>query len=252
MKAPTVAQYLVQEILTYSKENLQPEVQGSKELDTSTTTKRSSKRKKQPDRSYRLPKSFRTQPDISQAGVEDLHEVSSVSSQVSDELAICQFGHDVQQSSDSIVTDRPLSKCEEDIRKIIAEEVPQGVALQEAPQGQSADDSSMPSRGSKLALHQLEATYSSDGAKGSTPHRRPSVTLGESIEYSQDALHPRSPSEAEHRKTALPEIEGKASDAQAPSATLLPRGRAACDTLTGSYSIYTNTANRQRISIAFV
>ena len=70
---------------------------------------------------------------------------------MSDELTTCQFGHDGR-----IVTDRPLSKCEEGIRKIIAEEVPQGVAFQEAPQGQSADDSSMPSTGSILALHQLE------------------------------------------------------------------------------------------------
>ena len=50
------------------------------------------------------------------------------------------------------------------------------------------------------------------------------MTLSEPINYSQDALRPRSPSGAEHRETALPEVEGKASDAHAPSVTLLLHG----------------------------
>lgn len=177
-----MAQYLVQEILNYSKDDSQPEVQGSKEIEISTTTKRSSKRRKQSDRSYQLPKSSRTQPDIPRDGAEDSHEASSVSSQLRDELVTCPSGHD--QSSDSLVTDQPLLKCEGDIPKIITEEVPQEeVVPQEGVQGHSR---TLPSIGSESALAQLKATCSSD--KRDAVHKQPSATLDKAIEDTQFLL----------------------------------------------------------------
>ncbi|PMD63293.1 uncharacterized protein K444DRAFT_331502 [Hyaloscypha bicolor E] len=88
VKAPSVAQYLVQEILNHSRDDSQPEVQGSKEFETSTTTKQSSKRRKQSDRSYRPPKSSRTQPEIPRDRAKDSNEASSINSQVGDDTSV--------------------------------------------------------------------------------------------------------------------------------------------------------------------
>jgi hypothetical protein len=225
VKAPSVAQYLVQEILNHSRDDSQPEVQGSKERGSGSDSKRSSRRRKQSDRTYRLPKSSRTQPDIPRDEAEDPHGASSGSSLVGDDLVTCQPSHDdmtINQSNDSLVTEKLLRECEGDIPEIIAEEVPQ-----ERVQGQSsANDRSMPSMGSESALHQLKATYSSDSAKRNSVHGQPSATLGNSTEDGQ-TVRPPSPSGTEQRETALPEIDGidgKASDKQATLAPSLPHG----------------------------
>lgn len=212
IQAPSIAQYLAQEILNHLKDDSQPEVQGSQELETSTNTKRSSEKRRQPDRSYRLPKSSKTQPDIPRDEVEDSHEAFSVSSQVDDELVTRQSSHDditIIRSNDGLVTEKRLQECERDIPGIVAEEVPQ-----EGVQGQpSAHGCTMPSVGSESALHQLKATYSSDSAKGNAVHRQPSVALDESTGDSQTALLPPLRSEAEQQETAFAEIDGKPSDA---------------------------------------
>jgi len=100
VKAPSVAQYLVQEILNHSRDDSQPEVQGPKEL--ATTTKRPSKRRKKLDPSYRCPSQI--QPDIPRERQPDLHEASSVYSQDGDEFVTCQSEHN-DMRNDSLVTE---------------------------------------------------------------------------------------------------------------------------------------------------
>jgi len=119
VKAPSVTQYLVQEILKYSRDDSQPEVQG----------KRPSRRKKR-DLTYRLPKPSKAQAQahISRDGPGDSHEASGGSSQVGNDSVTCQPGHEgttIDQSSDSPITEKPLPECEEEIPEIIAEEVSQ-------------------------------------------------------------------------------------------------------------------------------
>jgi hypothetical protein len=217
VKAPPVAQYLGQEILNHSTDKSQPEVQGSKEQESGTNSKRPSRRK-QLDRTYRLPKSSRIQPDIPGDGAEDSHGASSDSSLVGDYSAMCQPSHNgmtVNQSNDSLVTEKPLWECEGDITEIVAEEVPQ-----EGVHGQSsAHGRSIPSMGSELAPHRLKATYSSDGAKNNSAQGQPSVTLDTTAEDSQTTVRP---SGAEQRKAASPGIDGKVSDDQAILAPSLP------------------------------
>jgi hypothetical protein len=58
---------------------------------------------------------------------EDSHRASGSSSLVGDDSVTCQLGHDditINQSSDSLVMEKPLPECEEDILKIVAKEVP--------------------------------------------------------------------------------------------------------------------------------
>src|SRR5207248_11588226 len=95
---------------------------------------------------------------------------------------------------------------------------------QEGVQGQSfgGHGRTLPPMGSESAQHQLKATYSSDGDKSNAVHTQPSATLGKAIEGIQTTISPPSPSAPEPRETALPEIDGKTSDAQAPSAPSLP------------------------------
>ncbi|CZR68400.1 uncharacterized protein PAC_18299 [Phialocephala subalpina] len=210
VKAPSVAQYLVQEILNHAKDDSQAEVQGSEELETSTTTKRSSKRRKQSD--YRLPKSSRTQPDIPRDGAEDSHEASSVSSQVGDELVTCQSGHDDPR-------DGPTPS---EMRGRHSQDHCRGSSSGRSARPVLAYGCTLPSMSSESALHQLKATYSSDGVNRNAIHRQPSATLDQPTEDIQTTVSPPSPSAPELRDTALPEIDGKASDAQAPSAPSLP------------------------------
>jgi hypothetical protein len=214
VKAPSVAQYLVQEILKHSRDDSEPEVQG----------KRPSRRKKR-DLTYRLPKpsKARAQAHISRDGPGDSHEASGGSSQVGDDSVTCQPGHEgttINQSSDSPITEKPLPECEEDIPEIVAEEV-----SQEGVQGQcSAHGLSLPSIGSESALYQLKATCSSDSAKMNPVHRQLSGALDKPTEDSETTVRPPSPSGAEQQETSLPEIDGKASNNQATSAPSLPHG----------------------------
>jgi hypothetical protein len=58
---------------------------------------------------------------------EDSHRASGSSSLVGDDSITCQPSHDdmaINQSSDSLVTEKPLPECEEDIPEIVAKEVP--------------------------------------------------------------------------------------------------------------------------------
>jgi len=141
VKAPSVAQYLVQEILKHSRDDSEPEVQG----------KRPSRRKKR-DLTYRLPKPSKAQAHISRDGPKDSHEASGGSSQVGNVSVTCQPSHEgttINQSSDSPITEKPLPECEEDIPEIVAEEV-----SQEGVQGRSsAHGLSLPSIGSESAFH---------------------------------------------------------------------------------------------------
>jgi hypothetical protein len=86
----------------------------------------------------------------------------------------------------------------------------------------SAHARPMLSMDSESALHQLKATCSSDSTKMNPVHREPSVALDKPTRGSEIIVRPPLPSGAEKRKTALPEIDGKASNDQATSAPSLP------------------------------
>lgn len=194
MKAPPVAQYLVQEILNLSMDDSQPKVQGSKKRESGTHSKQPLRRK-QLDGTYRLPKSSRTQPSIPGDRTEDSYRASSDNSLVGGDSA----------------------KCEGDILEIVAKEVPQ-----EGVQGQSSAHSrSIPSIGSESAPYQLKAACSSDGARKNSARPQPSATLDMSAKDSQTTSRP---SGAEQRETALPGIDGKVSSNQATLATSLQHG----------------------------
>jgi hypothetical protein len=221
VKAPSVAEYLAQAILNHSRDDSQSEAHSSNDCGSGTNAKRPSKRRKQLDRTYRLPKSSRTQPDISRDEAEDSDTAVEGRSPVGDDSVTCQPCHTINQTSDSLTTEKPqpLQECEGDIPEIVVEQVPQ-----EAVQGQSAARSR--TTGTEPALHLLKATCSSDSAMRDAAHKQPSVaiTLDGSTEDSQTTCIPPFLINAEQRETALPEINGKASDAQAPSAPSLSHG----------------------------
>ncbi|TVY80732.1 hypothetical protein LSUE1_G005970 [Lachnellula suecica] len=197
-KAPSVAQYLVQEILSPSKDDSQPDIRGSQELEIGTNITRSSRMK---ESEHQLPEPSRTPLDIPRGGAEDPHEASSGSSQVGTDLVTCQSGYDdvtISQPSDSLGSDQPLPRCEGDIPHISSEEFPQ-----ERVQGQPvAQGRTLPS-----AVHQLQATYNNDGAKRNAVQKQPSATFDVATTDRQTSLRPPSPTETEQ----------KISDAQASS-----------------------------------
>jgi hypothetical protein len=189
-----VAEYLVQEILNHSRNNSQPEAQGSEENVSGTNSKRPSKRRKQLDHTYQRPRSSRPQPDISGPGDSD--SAIEGRSLVDDDSVTCQSDLDdmtINQSSDSLMTDmpQPLQKCEAVIPEIVVKEVPY-----EGVQGQST-------------AH--DHTIGNDSVKGNTVHRQPPVAVDESTEDNQTTRRPPSPCEAEQQETALPEIDVKVS-----------------------------------------
>ena len=113
IKAPSVAQYLVQEILKHFRDDSKPQVQGPEEHELGINPKRPSRRRKRLDLTYRLPKSSRAQVGIYR-DAKNSHGASSSSSLVGDDLVTCQPGHDnmtINQSSDSLVMEKPLLEC---------------------------------------------------------------------------------------------------------------------------------------------
>ena len=75
----------------------------------------------------------------------------------------------INQTSDSLVTEKPLPEYDGDIPEIVAEEVPlEGVQGQSSVHGRS-----MLSKDSESALHQMKAMCSSDSAKMNPIHRQP-------------------------------------------------------------------------------
>ena len=82
MKAPSVAQYLVQEILKYFRDDSEPQVQ---EHEPDINPKRPSRRRKRLDLTYRLPKASRAQVGIYRDGTKDSHGASCDSSLVGDD-----------------------------------------------------------------------------------------------------------------------------------------------------------------------
>jgi hypothetical protein len=206
-----------------TRDDSEPEVQGPEEHQSGINPKRPLRRRKRLNPTYRLPKPSRAQVGIYRDGAEDSHGASGSSSPVGDGSVTCQPGHDdmtISQSSDRLVTEKPLPECEEDIPEIVAEEVPQ-----EGVQGQSsAGGRSLPSIGGESALYQLKATYSSNSAKMNPVHRQPSVALDTPAEDSEITVRPPLTSGAEQRETALPEIDGQASNDQATSTPSLPHG----------------------------
>ena len=161
--------------------------------------------------------------NIYRGGTEDSHGASSDSSLVGDDSVTCQPSHDdmtINQSSDSLVTEKPLPEYEGDIPEIVAKEVPR-----EGVQGQSsAHGRSMLSIDSELALHQLKAMCSSDSGKMNPIHRQPLVALDKPTKDSEITIRTPLPSKAEQWETALLEIDRKAYNDQATSAPSLPHG----------------------------
>jgi hypothetical protein len=212
IKALSVAQYLVQEILKHSTDNSKPEVQGSKEHRSGINPKRLSRRK-QLDLTYQLPKSSRAQVDIYRGRTEDSYRASSSSSLVGNDSVICQPGYNdmtINQSSNSLVTEKPLPDYR-NIPEIAAKE-----ALQEGVQSQSsAYGCSMLSIDSKSVLYQLKVTYSSDSSKMNPVYRQLPVALNKSTEGREITVRSPLASRAEQQETALPEIDRKVSNDQA-------------------------------------
>jgi hypothetical protein len=65
--------------------------------------------------------------DIYRDGTKDSHRASSDSSLVREDSVMCQPGHDditINQSSTSLLIEKPLRECLAPILEIIAEEVP--------------------------------------------------------------------------------------------------------------------------------
>jgi hypothetical protein len=219
LKAPSVAQYLVQEILRHSRDNSEPEVQGPEDHQSGINPERPSRRRKKFDGTYRPPKSSKSQEAIYRDGPRDPHGASGSSPLVGDGSVTCQPGHGVMtisQSSDSLMTEKPLPEYEQGIPEIVAEEGPQ-----EGVQGQfSGPGRSLPSMGSESALHQLKATCNNDSAKIDPVHRQPLVALDKATKDREITVPPLP--EAEQRETALPEIDGNTSNDQATSAPSLP------------------------------
>lgn len=215
-----MAQYLVQEILNNPKDNFQPEVQGSQELETSTTIKRP-KGKKQPDRSYRPPRFSRIQPDTPGDRDEVSHESPSVSSQVGDELVTCQSDDDmtINQRSNNPVTDQSIPLCEGEIPQITAEEVPWGGVEDDFPvHGRTPSPMANESR-----LHRLQATCTNDGPKQNAVHRQLSVAPDQAGTDTQTTGGSSSPNAMDPGEPALPEIDDKGFDPQALSDTPPPQ-----------------------------
>lgn len=187
MKAPSVAEYLGQEILNYP-DGCEPEIQGSGSHASGTNSKRSSKRR-QADRSYQPPKPSRTALDMLRNEVQDSHEASSSSPMLCNDSGTCERDHDdvtVTQSNDSLVIDKFLQEIRKDISDIVVKEVPK------------------------------------DGVRGQSPaHKQPSASLHEATEDNQTIGGPLALNKTDQRKTALSEIEGKISENQATSAPFL-------------------------------
>ena len=193
VKAPSVAQYLAQEILKQLRDDSEAEVQASKEV---VSVKPSSKRK-QSDRTYQPPKSCRVQPDIPV-------EAPSVNSVVNDRSITCRprDNNKINQSSDSLVTEKPVLKCEGGIPRIIAEETPQdGLQVQS-----TTGDHTVSLMCSGSAPNQLKANKNAI-------YKQPPATL-----ENQTTVSPPSPSEEEQPETALSDMDGKTSGNQATSA----------------------------------
>lgn len=135
LKAPTIAQFLAQEILKHSGDDSEPEVQGSQERGSGINPKRLSRRRKQLDPTYRLPKSSRARVDICKDGAEDLYGASG-DFLVSNDPVTYRTGYDeitINQSSNSLMIEKPLLKYEGDLSEIAVKELPQ-----EGVQGQSS------------------------------------------------------------------------------------------------------------------
>ena len=207
-----MAQYLVQEILNHPRDDSQPEVQDSKEFETSTTTKQSSKRRKQSDCSYRLPKSSRIQLNTPGDRDEVLHEYPNITSQVGNELITCQSRDDItfNRRSESLVMDQVIPKFDRESPQITAEKVPQG-AVEDAP----VHGGTLPLN--EATVHQVQAKSANDGFKRNLVHKKSSIALDQANTYDQNTSRPSSPNAMELENQAPPEIDGKGSDAQASS-----------------------------------
>jgi len=203
-----VAQYLVQEILNHSRDDSQLEVQDSKEFETSTTTKQSSKRRKEQDRSYRLPKSSRIQSNP-RNGDEVLDESPSVSSQVGEKLVTCQSRDDrtFNRRSESLVIDQVIPKFDKEIPQINAEKVPQGGAENDSP----VHGGTLPPN--QATVHQVQAKSTNDGFKRNLVHKQSSIALDQANTDDQNTSRPSSSNAMELGNPAPPEIDGKGSDA---------------------------------------
>jgi hypothetical protein len=146
-----------------------------------------------------------TVENVPQEGVQDQFTI--------DNSAPCQPNLEkmsIDQNSGSLETEKtqPLQKCEEDIPMTVVEKFPQG-GVQDQPVTSSHNTST------ELAPDLPKPTPSSNSAIGDEVYRQPSVAIDDSTENSQTTCLPSLPGEVEQRETALLEIDGKASEAQA-------------------------------------
>ncbi|TVY92739.1 hypothetical protein LAWI1_G002816 [Lachnellula willkommii] len=216
VKAPSVSQYLMRELLNHSRNEAQAETQCSNEH--GCNSKRPSKTK-HPDCTYRRPKSSRIQPDVAQD--KQSHAAFTRSSLVGDKSVPCAPVHD-KRSSGSLTMEKPLQACEGNLLEIVAEERPQGVEDQSAAYGHTTL-----SMGSESTLNQLKVSYGSGSTKGDAIPRQPLIALNKSSEDNQTMLHPSLQSETEQRETVL-SFNRIPTDAQAPSATSLLHEAESC------------------------
>ncbi|TVY15624.1 hypothetical protein LARI1_G009016 [Lachnellula arida] len=214
VKEPSVAQYLVQEILKHSNGS-EPEVQSSKENWSSTGLKNTLRTRKRLDPTYRGPKSSWIQADIHRHVSEDADGASDSFSLANDSSAMHQTGHDgmtIRQSSESLIIKESIPECEGGLPEIFVENI-----FQEGVQA-SAHGPPISTISSESVMHQLKAMYSSGTAT------RNAVRIVVPDESTQDGrtIRPSSPSEVEQQETALPEIDGEASGNQAAPTPFSP------------------------------
>ena len=214
-----MTQYLVQEIFNHSRDDSQPEVQGSNEYGLCTNSKQPSERRKQLDCTYRLPKSAKIQTDVLRDTAKAANAALKGCSQIGDNSVLCQPSHDmtIDQSTDSLLPEaQPLQKFAGDLLEISVEQAPQeGVQIQPAAYSCIMDNE---------PEHPLEVTHSNNSAMGDAACRQPVIALNESTKDIQNFRRSPSPSEAEQRETAVPVINGAASDTQTPPGSPLSHG----------------------------
>lgn len=93
-KAPSVADYLIQEIRNYSSDDAQPEAQDTKKRESGNTPNQPSMRRKQRDRTYQPPRSFELQPVIPGDNAKDPDAAFKGGSLVGDDWVTYQPIHD--------------------------------------------------------------------------------------------------------------------------------------------------------------
>jgi hypothetical protein len=172
VKAPSVAQYLVQEILKYSADNSEPEVQGPEEHQSNINPTRPSRRRKRLDLTYRLPKSSRAQVGIAGDEAEDSHEASGSSL---DGSVTCPPGHNDVTEACEITVGPPLPGRAEQ-RETALPEIDRDASNDQAtsapsfPHGTEPQQTTLPGPAPSTPVRQIGRGFQSPLSDDQTPY----------------------------------------------------------------------------------